>query len=290
MAAKDIYATHAEAKTAVQALGIKSMLQYNKLYKEDPRLPSNPSRAYRDLGWVNNYNFFGKKPTDIYATLAEAIAAVQALGIKSMVQYEERYKEDPKLPGNPLWAYRDLGWVNNYDFFGTEEPTDKYTTYAEAKTAVQALGVKSMVQYKKRCKEDPRLQSNPQWAYRDLGWVNNYDFFGTEKPTDKYTTYAEAQTALQALGVKIMTQYRKLYKEDPKLYRFPKKAYDGAGWIDWFEYLGNQYPISEFKTRILSEGITTQEQYDELTKKSKALPKDPLAFYGFKSFADIINI
>ena len=61
----------------------------------------------------------------------------------------------------------------------------KYATYAEASTATQALGIKSMAEYKTLFKEDPKLPASPDRFYKNLGWVDWYDFLGNEKPSGK---------------------------------------------------------------------------------------------------------
>ncbi len=48
------------AKQAVNKLGIKSQKEYFKRFKEDPKLPSAPHKTYKDKGWMNWYDYFGK--------------------------------------------------------------------------------------------------------------------------------------------------------------------------------------------------------------------------------------
>jgi len=56
-----LYSTLGEAKQAVKRLTITTKPQYLKRYKKDPRLPSNPNKFYKDKGWIDWYDFFGKK-------------------------------------------------------------------------------------------------------------------------------------------------------------------------------------------------------------------------------------
>ena len=72
-----------------------------------------------------------------------------------------------------------MGW---YEFLGNERP-DFYPTYAEARAAAQALGIKSLADYRKRYRENPRLPSNPNEVYADAGWIDGYNFLGNEKPS-----------------------------------------------------------------------------------------------------------
>jgi hypothetical protein len=88
------------------------------------------------------------------------------------------------LPRNLSSIYKKNGWVNSYDFFGTEKKQFKkifYPTYEEAQQAVQRLGIRTMSEYQFRYKEDPLLPSNPRIIYKNKGWVDWNDFFGKKK-------------------------------------------------------------------------------------------------------------
>jgi hypothetical protein len=53
MPTKKNFYNYSGAKAAVQALGIKSLPDYIKRYREDPRLPSRPRELYADAGWID---------------------------------------------------------------------------------------------------------------------------------------------------------------------------------------------------------------------------------------------
>jgi signal recognition particle subunit SEC65 len=117
----DFYPTYKEAKRAVQRLNIKASAEYFKRYKEDPRLPSTPNAFYKDKGWIDWFNFFGKPTPDFYPTYKEAKRAVQRLNIKTSTEYPKRYKKDPRLPSNPDKFYKNKGWIEFLDFFRKEK-------------------------------------------------------------------------------------------------------------------------------------------------------------------------
>jgi len=171
-----LYPTYEEAKRAVAVRNIKSHDEYTKRYKEDPRLPSNPNSTYAAKGWIDWYDFLGKTTKVFYSTFEKAKRAVRRLNIKSQSEYYEHYKEDPRLPSQPYNIYADKGWINWFNLFGKPTPVF-YSTYKEAKRAVQRSNIKSQDEYKKRYKEDPRLPSNPNIFYKDKGWIGFFDFF-----------------------------------------------------------------------------------------------------------------
>ncbi|WP_208643713.1 VPA1269 family protein [Pseudomonas songnenensis] len=285
----DWYPTYAEAQAAAQALGIKSAPDYRKRYREDPRLPCNPSQVYADAGWMDWYDFLGNERPDFYPTYAEAKAAAQALGIKSQPDYTRRYREDPRLPCKPSQFYADAGWMDWYDFLGNERP-DLYPSYAEAQAAAQALGIKNPSDYTKRYREDPRLPSSPSEFYADAGWMDWYDFHGNERP-DFYPTYAEAKAAAQALDIKSQPDYTRRYREDPRLPCKPSQFYADAGWMDWYDFLGNERPdlypsYAEAQAAAQALGIKNPSDYTKRYREDPRLPSSPSEFYADAGWMD----
>ena len=233
----DLYPTYEEAKQAVKKIGISSPSEYQKRYKEDPRLPSAPNNTYKGKGWINWPNYFGRETP--YKTYKEAKLAVRKLGISSG-EYGKRHKEDPRLPSRPDKYYEDKGWIDWYDFFGRETP-GFYPTYEEAKQAVSKLGISSSTEYYKRHKEDPRLPSAPNNTYKGKGWINWPNYFGRETP---YKTYKEAKLAVRKLGIS-SGEYGKRHKEDPRLPSRPDKYYEDKGWIDWYDFFGKNKKVNK---------------------------------------------
>jgi signal recognition particle subunit SEC65 len=123
-----VYPTYEEAQQAVRMLGINFQTEYLKQqrHKEDPRLPGHPQEYYKDKGWVNWPEFFGRKRPEYYPTYEEAQQAVRILGIKNATEYvkQKRFKEDPRLPSNPHRYYKDKGWVDWPEFLVKQEFLD----------------------------------------------------------------------------------------------------------------------------------------------------------------------
>jgi superfamily II DNA or RNA helicase len=107
------YPTWQQASKAAKRLGIKSSVQYPKLFKRDKRLYASPSMAYSDFpGWAI---FLGiperKLVQNPYSTWQQAGRAARALGIKGSMEYRRRYKEDERLPGVPHRYEGFPGWA-----------------------------------------------------------------------------------------------------------------------------------------------------------------------------------
>jgi superfamily II DNA or RNA helicase len=212
-----------------------------------------------------------------YKTLAEAKKAVQDLDPVPMSRrgYMRVYKQDPKLPRAPYEMYPDE-WVSWYDFLGT----GFYETLAEAKEAVQDLYPvpTTYSEYKQVYKQDPKLPNSPDVIYSDK-WVSWHDFLQVF-----YETLAEAKEAVQDLDPvpTSSSEYKQVYKQDPKLPSDPDKMYPDE-WVSWYDFLGTGFyeTLAEAKeaVRNLKPVPTTKCEYKEVYKQDSKLPSAPDKMY-----------
>ncbi|ABI73322.1 gamma-mobile-trio integrase GmtZ [Shewanella frigidimarina] len=284
------YATIEEASRAAIKLGIKSLPEYKKHYKADPRLPSHPYKIYQD-DWegVGKWRgFFGNEIHDFYSTLEEASKAAVKLDIKTGPEYRRRYKLDPRLPSSPDKIYQDdwKAFGNWYGFLGKDAPSF-YSTIEDASKAAIRLGIKTCPEYKKRYKSDPNLPKTPNNVYRDE-WpaFGKWRGFLDNKIPDFYPTVEDASKAAIKLGIKTSREYRKRYKEDPRLPNSPAHTYRD----DW-RALGGMYgfldtDIPEFYPTIGSAskaairlGIKTRPEYRKRYNEDSWLPSCPEQTY-----------
>ncbi|ABZ75086.1 integrase family protein [Shewanella halifaxensis HAW-EB4] len=287
----DYYPTIGAASTAAIKLGIKRQPEYMKRYKEDPRLPSSPSKFYSDdwQAFGTWYGFLGNEIPDYYPTIEAASTAAIKLGIKSQPDYAERYKEAPRLPSNPGEFYSDdwQAFGKWYGFLGSDIP-DSYPTIEAASKAAIKLGIKSQSEYMKRYKEDPRLHSCPNRLYRDdwQAFGRWYGFLGNDIP-NYYPTIEAASKAAIKLGIKSRADYIKRYKEDPRLPSGPLVLYsdDWQAFGKWYGFLGNDipdyYPTIEAASKaVIKLGIKTQPEYMKRYKEDPRLHSSPDRFYS----------
>ena len=279
---REKYVTLAEASEAAQRLGFKTRTEYHEGYQKDPKLPSNPQRSYAGE-WDDWYSFLGVERPERYAALAEASEAAQRLGFKTQQEYYEDYQKDPKLPSQPSVFYAE-DWDDWYSFLGTERPSEKHATVAEASEAAQRLGLKTQAEYYEDYQKDPKLPGSPNDFYAE-DWSSWYNFLGTGRPDGKYATLAEASEAAQRLGFKTSTEYFKGYKQDPKLPRHPDGMYR-RNWADWYSFLGNERPKEKYATLAEASeaaqrlGFKTQKEFYEGYKQDPKLTVSPFDFYA----------
>jgi hypothetical protein len=268
---RGFYPSYAEAASASQVMGFKTIYEYKKSYRLDPMLPANPDRIYASTGWIDWYKFLGKKKHVVYPTYAQAKFAARTLCIIDVKDYSTRFREDPGLPVSPALQYAKNGWTDWYEFLGKEKPSF-YKSFGEAQSAATALGVKNATDYRRQRHKDSKLPSDPSQFYAELGWSGWCDFLGIGQRCF-YDTYIEAQTAAQALGAKSQRDYQKRYRVDTKLPSTPHIIYAQTGWMGFADFLGTKKPleISPDYPNIWSDVEMWLENETNLPKKTFAL-------------------
>ena len=217
----------------------------------------------------------------------EASQAAKALGISTQYHYIRHYKGDPKLPSNPQRTYK-ADWISWYNFLGNKEP-NFYGSIEEASQAAIALGIVSSGQYHKHYKEDSKLPCNPDTIYKS-DWINWKRFLNKY-----YCNLKQASKAAKALGIKYFSQYKKLYKKDPKLPCSPHIIYKD-NWVNWYRFLGNPEPrfyecIEEASKASRALGISSGGQYKKRHKEDTKLPSSPDSYYksDWKSWYEFLH-
>ena len=109
------FPTYEEAQRIVKENGINSQSAYKSSYHA-LGLPSHPNEFYKDKGWIDWYDFFGRSKVS-YPTYEEAQRIVKENSINSKTDYESSYKE-LGLPAAPYTYYKDKGWIDWFVFLG----------------------------------------------------------------------------------------------------------------------------------------------------------------------------
>tara|TARA_R110001583_G_scaffold26533_16_gene95565 strand:+ start:1531 stop:6426 length:4896 start_codon:yes stop_codon:yes gene_type:complete len=289
--AQGFYPTLAKAQKATLALGVRSKAEYNRLYRKDPRLPSNPDQYYvKEWPLKNGFAFFlGELIENFYPTLSEAILSIQALEIYSINEYSFRYHEDHRLPENPIDYYSDeLALKKNFSFFNKNSPKVYYPTLAQAKIATLALRIRSRSEYNLFYRRDPRLPAHPERYYvKEWPSKNGFLFFFNKAINNFYPTLAKAQKAILALGINSMDEYRYQFKNDPRLPANPERHYAKEwplenGFLLLFgKPIKDYYPtLEEAKRAIELLNIHSTSEYYLRYKEDPRLPSNPEKYYS----------
>ncbi len=281
------YASWQEASAAAKKLGIKTRFEYEKRYKEDPRLLAKPQDSYSDFPGFPVFLGTGKKKltmrkgSDLYPTWQEAGKAAKALGITGWEGengYESKYKLDPRLPSSPRKFYSDFPGIIKFLSPGI------YATLEEASDAVAKLGIKNRLEYVEKHAQDPRLPRFPARCYPDFP---DWDLFLAN--ARYYLNWKTAAAAAKKLNIinSELDYYENAFL-DKKLPPHPDKHYrDFPGWhIFLSQYYDNWKEASEATKKL--NNIKSEEDYHKKAFSDKKLPPNPDKFYkdfpGWKVF------
>ena len=305
---KTSYVTWEEAAVAARKLGFATADDYKLDYETDPKLHSSPRKLYRYVwkkngGWPGFLGTIGKKKRKkFYATWAEASAAARRLKFKTIREYVNGRKQDPRLHSKPNKLYAaewksNGGWKGFFGNSGIRKRQDIYPTWNLASAAAKKLGIKRSEDYSKVYKKDPKLPGNPNLAYEDV-WQKNgrwAGFLGTRtkpNPDEKYATWEEASAAAKKIGFISTDDYNQRFAEtDPKLPGKPSDKYRSV-WKKngrWIGYLGLKMvsPIRGHKYVTWHEaskaaqrlGIKNGIEYKRRYKSDPKLPLKPAQLY-----------
>jgi hypothetical protein len=291
-----LYETLERAMQAVQKLDPvpQTMKEYTERRVQDPALPAEPSKKYRNAGWISYIHFLtGSEVMQHYQTLEEAMKAVKALKDtpKSAFEYASKHKYDKRLPASPQKVYRNKGW-KDWTFFSTgKEAIPFYETVEDAMNAVQKLKPlpSNYQEYRLSYKTDPRLPSNPIRHYKieDKGW----QFFL------KITIFSYAELRAYIISLpkserpRVPSDLNKLKKKEKRIH-FAGKINKLEGYYDFASLVDLEYedPLDAIRLiKTIKSELATMEEYRTLRKLYGSLPEDPISRYGFDSLNSFLS-
>lgn len=156
-----------------------------------------------------------------------------------------------------------------------------YLKWQEAGQAAQKLGIANYAQYRERCKEDPRLPTNPNQFYKNFPGFDV--FLGKGPKAKKYPTWQQSARVAKKLGINTQEQYFANCWKDPRLYRAPHEAYpDFPGYT---VFLGKE--VKEFYSTCKQASkaakalnLSSRSEYEANHEKDSRLPSNPKRVYA----------
>ncbi|WP_351089407.1 VPA1269 family protein [Shewanella sp. S1-49-MNA-CIBAN-0167] len=286
------YQTLQEHKDAVQKLNPvpSTMREYTKFHRQDPRLSHNPEILFKNNGWSDWGDFLDTVKK--YTTLQEYRDAIQKLNPvpKMLKDYKNNFKQNPRLTSNPDRKFNDKGWVSWYDFLGNDDIV-LYETEEEAMAAVQRLVPipRTVKEYKKVHKQDPRLPSQPTLYYNIPKETGLAYFLAI-----KYFNYAELKSWTDTLDPKPTNvfEWNQYSKKERKVPSHSDRLPLIEGFYDFQSLVGVEYlnPLDAIQLiHKIKPNLASLSEYKELQKLYGSLPKDPVHRYGFESFPHFLS-
>lgn len=286
---KDRFLPYEEAKAFVHKLKLKGQIEWYAYCEsgERPRnIPSNPHKFYKNTGWIEWRHWVGKEK---FLSYEEAKAFVHTLKLESFNEWKNYRKngECPSnIPGNPYDFYLNKGWINWYDWLGTQRIT--FLPYEEAKAFVHSLNLMSSQEWWAYCKKGNRprnIPANPSQIYKNEGWIKWYDWLGK----DQFLPFDEAKEFVHSLKLKGLKEWYVYYKSGERPRNIPSnphKFYKNKGWRSYYDWLGKSektfLSYEEAKAFVHSLNLKNKRKWYVYCKSEKSpsnIPCNPHSFY-----------
>ena len=249
-----------EARKFVRKLKLKNQKEWIKYCKSSYRpndIPTNPSRSYKDSGWVSMSDWIGVSYISTqrrqYIDFETAKNHVRSLKLKNSKEWQKYTKSKLRpnnIPANPSTVYKNNGWKGMGDWLGTGNVKTGCIIYREFKKArqfVRELNISNQLVWNIYCKSKSKpndIPRTPWTVYKNSGWCGLGDWLGNQRKANKnkvFLNYVECREYIQHLHLRNNAEWRQYAKGESKpdnIPASPDKVYKDKGWKDWDHFLG----------------------------------------------------
>lgn len=310
--------SYEEARSVVQAAGIKTSQEYQK-WNRPRNIPSNPSRVY--LPWPGMSEFLGTGRPRVreFLSHAEAMAYMQEHTTIRTGEEFSKWKDRPHfIPCNPHKRYKE--WKSWEVFLGKNyKPVwMDVLSYDEARDLVRKQGIKTSEEFRQWKDRPAKLPATPYHHYKLTGeWKGWGEFLGTGNLRYKtFWSFKKARAYVRKMGIKSRSAYERVRVDG--LPRHPEMVYRGKGWrgtlhffglsaskfrqevskaskLGWEKHRvvhGDFLPYEKARALVRELGITNRPSYRR--KRTKSLPCNPDAVYksrgGWRGYTHFFSL
>ncbi len=215
------FSSFEDARKFVHTLQIKSQQDWFKYCKsgEKPKdIPQDVANQYKDKGWAGYGDWLGTgrqaTRTATYLTFEKCKTFAKSLKLSGQTEWVKYCKSGNKpndVPSSPWKVYKNKGWTNMGDFFGTGNVYKmEWMSFKDARNFVHTLKISGKNAWDEYCKSGNKpdnIPSSPRKAYKNKGWVSNGDWLGTGTLSPKlisenYLAFNEARIKMRELAKK----------------------------------------------------------------------------------------
>ena len=252
----DGYLNFQEAKKFVWDLNLKNESEWRKYLKTELRpwnITTNPSKIYKDEGWISMTDWLGtKKGWDgKFLDFESAREIVRNENLKSQNEWYDYIKSQKphNIPSNPQFVYKEK-WKSLPDWIGTNEGWEGYEwkSYEEAKKFIHTLNLRSRDEWREYYKNNKLphgIPTTPERIYKEFGFSMG-DWLGTGNVSNRdkeFYSFSKSREIVHQLGLKSGTEWKKYIESDeydtmiPKAPQLTYKEFVSMG--DWLGYIGD---------------------------------------------------
>jgi len=250
------------AREFVHTLKLKNYFDWEDycLSRNKPAdIPTNPSKTYKNHGWISMPDFLGTA----HMPFDEARAIVRGLGLTTRIEWQKYCRSGNKpvgIPQKPERVYKNDGWISVGDWLGTGRIANQnrvFRDFKEAKKFVGTLGLKTTTEWHEHYKlgkipnDIPRY---PDQSYRNIGWISWPDWLGSGRISRNihvWLTFEEARAFVHTLELKSQNEWRPYSKSKNRpsnIPASPDRFYKDTGWISWGDWFGTSTIATRLRT------------------------------------------
>jgi superfamily II DNA or RNA helicase len=225
---------------------LKEWHQYASSQKRPHNIPSNPSRTYRNDGWIGFDDWLETEKVE-WRSFSDARDFARKLGlanIKEWKKYCQKADFPIDLPKNPQAVYKNKGWSNWQDWLA---PKSKWMRFEDARKYARGLGLSSVNEWRAHSnthKFPEGIPVSPNIVYENSGWVNWVDWIGCDRiaySQHQWRDFASARKYVHSLkfsGKNAWDLFSKSGNRPSDIPSNPNVAYKDEGWSGWGDWLG----------------------------------------------------
>jgi len=245
-----------KARKYVRGLKLKNLEEWKEFCKshEKPQsIPSYPNQTYKNYGWNGIGDWLGYKShldSEFYS-FEDAKRRVLELGIRSMKDYREyrRVSNEEGLPASPQIVYKNSGWKDFGDFFGTGTIANYkkiFRNFKDSREFVRNLNLKSTSEWRDYCKSGNKpddISGSPHNTYKNDGWISYGDWLGTGRIADGHQNWRPFEEArIFACGLNLIGKehWMEFARSKDRPFDIPttvNRVYKSE-WKGWADFLG----------------------------------------------------
>ena len=244
------------AREFIWGLNLKNESEWRKYLKTEFRpwnITTNPSKIYKDDGWISMSDWLGtKKGWDgKFLDFESAREIVRNENLKSQNEWYDytKSKKPQNIPSNPQFVYKEK-WKSLQDWIGTNQGWEGYEwkSYDEAKKFIHTLNLKSRDEWREYYKNNKLphgIPTTPERIYKEFGFSMG-DWLGTGNVSNRdkeFYSFSKSREIVHQLGLKSGTEWKKYIESDeyntmiPKAPQLTYKEFVSMG--DWLGYIGD---------------------------------------------------
>jgi hypothetical protein len=288
---------------------------YKGEYKNHSGWPADPQRLYKDKGWQSFPELVGLEKVKFLEFddfVAEVRSAYQITGQPKGIQrwYEDEFQKHTGWPSNPHIKYQANGWRSYPELVGKE--VKEFLNYEDFVEEVRALYSDKIAPagiakwYKSEFKKHLGWPSEPEKAFKKVGWVSYLELVGKEVTGFlKYDDFLRAvKVSYDAAGQPngVQKWYRLEFRKHAGWPSQPEKTYNKDGLKGYPELVGKE--VKEFlnyedfvlAVRVAYEAAgqpnAVQDWYEDEFRKHSGWPSAPDSKYrhdGWKSYPELVG-